>query len=133
MGAPRKFDAETQERAVRMYRDRRSEYGDSKTAARTHVGALLDMNPATIRNWVEKGRALSQSARGTSGTRPRCRTESASARELRITKSQRDSQDCIGVFRGGGGRPPASVIVDYIDEYRHRFGVDPICTVLREH
>ena len=25
------------------------------------------------------------------------------------------------------------MIVDYIDEYRHRFGVDPICTVLREH
>ena len=37
MGAPRKFDAETQERAVRMYRDRRSEHGDSKTAARKHV------------------------------------------------------------------------------------------------
>lgn len=41
-------------RAVRMYRDRRSEHGDSKTAARPHVGALLDINPATIRNWVEK-------------------------------------------------------------------------------
>lgn len=25
------------------------------------------------------------------------------------------------------------MIVDYIDEYRLRFGVDPICTVLREH
>ena len=25
------------------------------------------------------------------------------------------------------------MIVDYIDEYRHRFGVDPICSVLREH
>ncbi|SNT53617.1 Transposase InsO and inactivated derivatives [Rhodococcoides kyotonense] len=25
------------------------------------------------------------------------------------------------------------MIVDYIDEYRHLFGVDPICTVLKEH
>ena len=54
MGAPRKFDAETRERAVRMYRDRLAEAGDTKVAARKHVGALLDINPATIRNWVEK-------------------------------------------------------------------------------
>ena len=54
MGAPRKFDAETRERAVRMYRDRLAEAGDTKIAARKHVGALLDINPATIRNWVEK-------------------------------------------------------------------------------
>ncbi|MFT7024786.1 MAG: transposase-like protein [Rhodococcus sp. (in: high G+C Gram-positive bacteria)] len=54
MGAPRKFDAETRERAVRMYRDRLAGAGDTKVAARKHVGALLDINPATIRNWVEK-------------------------------------------------------------------------------
>lgn len=54
MGAPRKFDAETRERAVRMYRDRLAAQGDTKIAARKHVGALLDINPATIRNWVEK-------------------------------------------------------------------------------
>ena len=54
MGAPRKFDAETRERAVRMYRDRLTEQGDTKIAARKHVGAVLDINPATIRNWVEK-------------------------------------------------------------------------------
>ena len=43
------------------------------------------------------------------------------------------SQDSVGVFRRGGGRPPTSLIVDYIDAYRHRFGVDPICAVLSEH
>ena len=37
-----------------MYRDRLAEAGDTKIAARKHVGALLDINPATIRNWVEK-------------------------------------------------------------------------------
>ena len=34
MPAPRKYEAETQERAVRMYRDRIAEHGGSKTAAR---------------------------------------------------------------------------------------------------
>ncbi len=53
MAAPRKFDQETRERAVRMYHDRLKETGESKLGARKHVGALLDINPATLRNWVE--------------------------------------------------------------------------------
>ena len=54
MSAPRKFDPETRDRAVRMYEDRVREFGDSKLAARRHVGGLLDINPATLRNWVEQ-------------------------------------------------------------------------------
>ena len=53
MGAPRKFDEETRARAVRLYQDRLRDHGESKLAARRHVGELLDVNPATIRNWVE--------------------------------------------------------------------------------
>ena len=53
MAAPRKFDQEFRERAVRMYRDRLAEGGESKLGARRHVGLLLDVNPATLRNWVE--------------------------------------------------------------------------------
>lgn len=54
MAAPRKFDQETRERAVRMYEDRLASHDESKLAARKHVGALLDINPATLRNWIEK-------------------------------------------------------------------------------
>lgn len=53
MAAPRKFDPETRERAVRLYQDRIAEFGDSKLAARKHVGQLLGINEATLRNWVE--------------------------------------------------------------------------------
>ena len=53
MPAPRKFDEETRARAVRLYLDRLRDHGESKLAARKHVGELLDINPATIRNWVE--------------------------------------------------------------------------------
>ncbi|CCH75034.1 hypothetical protein BN11_50055 [Nostocoides australiense Ben110] len=38
---------------MRMYRDRLAEGADSKLGARRHVGALLDLNPATLRNWIE--------------------------------------------------------------------------------
>jgi transposase-like protein len=37
-----------------MYLERIADHGDPKLAARKHVGALLDANPATLRNWVEK-------------------------------------------------------------------------------
>ena len=53
MSAPRKFDDETRARAVRLYTDRLRDYGESKLAARRHVGQLLDINPATLRNWIE--------------------------------------------------------------------------------
>ena len=52
MGAARKYEQEFRERAVRMYRDRLAEGVDSKLGARRHVGALLDLNQATLRNWV---------------------------------------------------------------------------------
>jgi len=53
MPAPRKFDEETRARAVRLYADRLRDHRESKLAARTHVGELLDINPATLRNWIE--------------------------------------------------------------------------------
>lgn len=53
MSAPRKFDEETRARAVRLYLDRLRDHGEPKLAARRHVGELLDINPATLRNWVE--------------------------------------------------------------------------------
>lgn len=36
-----------------MYHDRLSERTDSEFGARRHGGALLDVNPATLRNWSE--------------------------------------------------------------------------------
>ena len=53
MSAPRKFDEETRARAVRLYTDRLRDHGESKLAARRHVGQLLDIKPATLRNWIE--------------------------------------------------------------------------------
>ena len=65
MAPPRKFDAETRARAVRMYEDRLRDHGDSKLAARKHVGGILDVNPATLRNWIEGERPRSdESAEG---------------------------------------------------------------------
>jgi transposase len=69
VSAPRQYDEEFRDRAVRMYRDRLAEPGESKLGARRHVGSLLDLNQATLRNWVEERYApdgtRAGSARGT--------------------------------------------------------------------
>lgn len=64
MGAPRKFDDETRARAVRMYQDRLRDHGGSKLAARRHVGELLGVHPAALRNWVEAAEKKSSGANG---------------------------------------------------------------------
>ena len=59
MSAPRKYDQEFRERAVRMYRDRLAELGESKRGARRHVGSLLDLNYGTgPRNATASSRAV---------------------------------------------------------------------------
>jgi transposase len=53
--APRKYDQETRDRAVRMYRDRRREKPtESAIQARRQVGELLDVNAGTLRGWIDR-------------------------------------------------------------------------------
>ena len=54
MPAPKKYDVETQARAVRMYEDRIAGGGISKREARAEVGGLLGINPSTLRNWIRR-------------------------------------------------------------------------------
>lgn len=55
MPAPRKYDDETREWAVRMYQDRRRDIPqEAAMQARRRVGELLDVKPDTLRGWVER-------------------------------------------------------------------------------
>jgi len=55
MPAPRKYDQETRDRAVRMYQDRRRDFpGESALQARRRVGELLDVKVDTLRGWIER-------------------------------------------------------------------------------
>ena len=78
MPAPRKYDQETRDRAVRMYRERRkSDRQESMSASRKHVGRLLGINAETLRGWVEREEVNSGERPGVSDT------ESATVRALR--------------------------------------------------
>lgn len=81
MAAPRKFDAETRERAVRMYQEHLADAQCSKLAARRHVGELLGINPATLRNWIESDtRSLSPQVSAESAELRRLKRENAELR-----------------------------------------------------
>jgi transposase len=86
MSAPRKYDREFRERAVRMFRDRLEQGETSQLGARRHVGALLDLNPATLRNWVQEA----ERAERAEGTRPAAAAARSSERseEVRALKKR---------------------------------------------
>lgn len=54
MSAMKKYDEETQARAVRMYQDRLAEGDISLRGARQEVGELLGINESTLRNWIRR-------------------------------------------------------------------------------
>ena len=55
MPAPRKYDQETRDRAVRMYEERRRDM-PAESALRPVAGSgeLLDIDAATLRGWIER-------------------------------------------------------------------------------
>jgi transposase-like protein len=81
MSAPRKFDQEMRDRAVRMYRDRLEQHSESKLEGRRQVGALLDVNQATIRNWVED-------AERRDGSRPAAAARAVESEEVRALRRE---------------------------------------------
>ena len=54
MPAPRKYDQETRDRAVRMYQRRQTHPGESAIGSRRQIGALIDVNSETLRGWIER-------------------------------------------------------------------------------
>ena len=66
MPAPRKYDQETRDRAVRMYQERRQAHpGESAIESRRQIGALIDVHSETMRGWIERVEVNAGSRPGT--------------------------------------------------------------------
>ena len=96
---------------------------------------LLDINPATLRNWIE---ADERAARPAGGGHDDSADDAAELRRLRqenaeLRRANEILKTASAFFAAGGARPSTQVKLCYIHAYRHRFGVEPICAVLSEH
>ena len=130
LGSRRRVGIRDEEKAqaVRLVRQLRAEsgtdHGTVKRVAdqlgyRDRVGAVVGPSGRHRRRCEaggdDRGGGADQGARaGESGAAP----------------GERDPQVGVGFLRGGA-RPPAEVMVRYIDAHRDEFGVEPICTVLQ--
>ena len=54
MSAVKKYDTETQARAVRMIQDRLTEGKESQASIRREVSELLGIYASTLRNWLRR-------------------------------------------------------------------------------
>jgi transposase len=63
--APRKYDKETRERAVRMFQERRRDFPDEAARSiRRRIGELLGVHPETMRGWIEQAEINAGQRRG---------------------------------------------------------------------
>ncbi len=84
-----------------MYRDRLAEPGESKLSARRHVGSLLDLNQATLRNWVEERYAPDGTRCGVILNRPDAITVRLNRRTYSPVLRQADLPDVAVPWWGG--------------------------------
>jgi transposase-like protein len=113
-----KYPIEFKEGCVRIARE-----SDRSLAA---VARDLGVHPETLRLWVRQDEADdgTRSHRlSTAERRGACRS---SPREPRLEEIQRDPEGGECVFRPRT-RPAPSEVSAFVDGYRERFGVEPIC------
>ncbi|PNL16820.1 IS3 family transposase [Micrococcus sp. FDAARGOS_333] len=128
MPAPRKYPDELRERATRMTIEARQDPA-TRTGAFRRVGEQLGINPETLRNWVRQ-------AEIDGGHRPGITTSEAS-RVAELEKENRELRRANAILRSASAffaadarETPTALIVDYIDDHKDEFGVEPICATL---
>ncbi|WP_156895495.1 IS3 family transposase [Massilia putida] len=124
-----KYSPEVIERAVRMVSEAASEY-NSQWAAIESIAAKIGCTPETLRRWVrQQERDTGQRPGPTTAEEERIKALEREVRELR--KANEILRLASAFFGPGGARPPLQIVRAFIDQYRHAYGVEPICRVMQ--
>ncbi|MGH3627440.1 MAG: IS3 family transposase [Sciscionella sp.] len=125
-----RYDENTKVRAVRLVCEHRDDY-DSEWAAIKAISGRLGMNRETLRRWVRQAEVDAGRAAGTS---------SEDKRELReLRRKNRELEQTVEILKAAtpflraGVRPATPLICEFIDTYKHTYGVAPICRALVVH
>ncbi|WP_290173260.1 IS3 family transposase [Corynebacterium appendicis] len=127
---PRKYSDEFKAKAVRLAEDLVELEGCSKWGAAVEIGEKLGIPAHTLNDWLKPNMVSSDVEIGAG--------ESAADELKRLRKEIKELRraneilkTASGFFRGGT-RPSHQKMIEYIDAYRDRFGVEAICRTLKE-
>lgn len=123
-----RYTPEFKAKAVRLLTESRGSYS-SETKAIEQVAKDLGVAPETLRRWRNKTDATVAAETKQSAEDAMAELKSFAGRGRAIEAGERDIDDGVGFFRGAA-RPDTALMVAYIDEFKDRFRVGPICRVL---
>ncbi|WP_236716934.1 IS3 family transposase [Mycolicibacterium phlei] len=111
-----------------MVRTLRAELGTEQGTVQ-RVARQLGYGVESVRTWVRQVDIDEGLAPGV--TTSESKKVKELEQEIRELKRANEILKRAAKFLRGGARPPTQEIVDFIDDNRGEFGVEPICTVLR--
>ncbi|MFW7414261.1 IS3 family transposase [Demequina sp. SO4-18] len=123
-----RYTPEMRERALRMLAEALPDHPNLTSATR-HVAGMLGMSPETLRLWQRQMEA------NTGGKVANVSEAAAEIKRLKRENAElRKANEILkaaSVFFRQGARPALTEMIRFIDEHKDRFGVEPICRVLR--
>ncbi|MFC4592564.1 IS3 family transposase [Sphaerisporangium corydalis] len=126
--AQRRYPPELKERGVRMVRETIEQSGESFGVI-TRVARQLGIGSESLRNWVRQAEVDGSRRPGTSTEEARRIAELE--REVRELRRANEILKAASAFFREGTRPSTAQMNAFIDAYRDRFGVAPICQALQ--
>ncbi|MFC6205588.1 IS3 family transposase [Psychrobacter urativorans] len=124
----RHYTPEIKERAVRMLIEAANDYPSTWSAIQA-IAPKIGCTPETLRSWHKKHIDQTISA-----------SVQAQSQEQRIKELERENKElkqaneiirkAAGFFRPGGDGPSTQIMVQFIDDHKNYYGVEPICRVL---
>ncbi|QBP14118.1 IS3 family transposase (plasmid) [Cupriavidus metallidurans] len=112
-----------------MVMEHRDDY-PSEWAAIESIAPKIGCVPQTLHGWVRRQQTDAGVIPGpTTEERQRIKDLERENRELR--RANEILKLASAFFRPGGARPPHQELKRFVDTYRDRFGVEPICRVLQ--
>ncbi|AWB84284.1 transposase [Corynebacterium liangguodongii] len=112
-----KYDQQTRERALRLDHEALGEGGTSKAGTCRKIGAMLDINPATLHNWIRRAENKAQADK-TASEADKDAERAQLRRENAIEGSRRALDVGLRLFRPSGSRPHTHIVVDFLHVQR---------------
>ncbi|WP_413786546.1 IS3 family transposase [Psychrobacter sp. HII-4] len=122
------YTPEIKERAVRMLIEAAGDYPSTWSAIKA-IASKIGCTPETLRSWHKKH--IDQTIPANIQAQSQAERIKELERENRELKQANEIiKKAAGFFRPGGARPQTQVMVDFIEDHKQQYGVEPICRVL---